>query len=75
VITDYIDLLQPLKYATERLKGRGKEGKFRAIYKIIPVFEYLLRELETRCNLYEYVDFNAHPKAPKDYLTINLRAA
>ena len=35
VITEYIDLLRPLKYASERLKGRGKSGKFGAIYEVI----------------------------------------
>lgn len=75
VITEYIDLLRPLKYATERLEGRGKSGRFGAIYEIIPVFEYLLIELETRCTQYEHVDFNAHAEAPEDHLAINLKAA
>jgi hypothetical protein len=50
VITKYINLLRPLQHATERLEGRGKSGKFGAIYEVILVFEYLLAELETRCN-------------------------
>jgi hypothetical protein len=75
VITEYIDLLRPLKYASERLEGRGKSGKFRAIYEVIPVFEFLLHKLETRCNQYEHVDYNAYAKAPKYHLAINLRAA
>jgi hypothetical protein len=75
VITKYIDLLRPLQHATKRLEGRGKSGKFGAIYEVIPVFEYLLAELETRCNQYEDVDFNAHTEAPEDHLHINLKAA
>jgi hypothetical protein len=49
VITEYMDVLAPLKKASERLEGRGKSGKHGAIYEVIPVFEYLLGELETRC--------------------------
>jgi hypothetical protein len=75
VITKYIEALQPLKHATVRLEGRGKAGKFRAIYKIILVFEYLLNELETLLLLYSNVDFNAHADAPEDHLTIDLKAA
>jgi hypothetical protein len=75
VITEYIDLLRPLKYASKRLEGRGKSGKFGAIYEVIPVFEFLLCELETRCNQYKHVDYNAHAEAPEDQLAINLRAA
>ena len=70
-----MDVLAPLKKASERLKGRGKSGKHGAIYEVIPVFEYLLGELETRCQQYDHVDFDAHPKAPKDHLAINLKAA
>jgi hypothetical protein len=50
VITEYIDVLRPLKEATKRLEGRGKIGKFGAIYDIIPVFEYLMGEYEGRVN-------------------------
>jgi hypothetical protein len=48
VITEYQDCLEPLKVATERLEGRGKAGKFSAIYEVIPVFEYVLTSLEAR---------------------------
>jgi hypothetical protein len=75
VVTEYIDLLAPFKKASERLKGRGKLGKYGAIYKVIPVFEYLLGELKTRYKQYSNVDFEAHPKAPEDYLAINLYSA
>jgi hypothetical protein len=75
VITQYIDALKPLKHATKRLEGRGKSGRFGAIYKIIPVFEYLLGLLETIATPYEAVNFNASTNAPKDYLPINIKAA
>jgi hypothetical protein len=74
-ITEYIDLLRPLKYASERLEGRGKSGKFGAIYEVIPVFEYLLAELESRAEQYQHVQYNAHRDAPEDHVAINLRAA
>ncbi|KAI1506889.1 hypothetical protein Ptr86124_014175 [Pyrenophora tritici-repentis] len=48
VITEYQDCLEPLKLATEKLEGRGKAGKYGAIYETIPVFEYVLGALEAR---------------------------
>ena len=68
-------MLKPLKTATERLKGRSKSGSFRSITKIILVFKYLLLYYKQRVNLYAAVNYNAHPKAPKDHLATNLRAA
>jgi hypothetical protein len=70
-----MECLRPLKHATSRLEGRGKSGKFGAIYEIIPVFEYLLTSLETLALPYSYVDYNAHLEAPEDHLAINLKAA
>jgi hypothetical protein len=75
VVTEYLDVLKPLKSATKRLEGRGKSGRFSAIAEIIPVFEYILSYYEQRVKAYEAVDYNAHDKAPKDYLATNLRAA
>ncbi|KAI0569226.1 Dimer-Tnp-hAT domain-containing protein, partial [Pyrenophora tritici-repentis] len=74
VITEYIGVLRPLKEATLRLEGRGKAGRFGAIYEVIPVFEYLLNEYEARVKSYEHVDYEA-ANAPEDHLAINLRAA
>lgn len=67
-------ILQPLKSATKRLEGRGKSGRFRAIYEAIPVFEYLLHEFEQQYKPYELVDYEA-TSAPEDHLAINLKAA
>jgi hypothetical protein len=75
VIKEYINCFQPLKKATERLEGRGKMGKFGALYEIIPVFEYLLNALESSAKPFEQVNFNAHAEAPEDHLVINLKAA
>jgi hypothetical protein len=46
VITEYLDVLKPLKLATKRLEGRGKGGQYGAIYEVIPVFEYILAYYE-----------------------------
>ncbi|PZD22238.1 Dimer-Tnp-hAT domain containing protein, partial [Pyrenophora tritici-repentis] len=70
-----MDVLKPLKTATERLEGRGKSGGSGSIAEVIPVFEYLLSYYEQRVNSYAAVDYNAHPEAPEDHLATNLRAA
>jgi hypothetical protein len=75
VVTKYLHVLKPLKSAIKRLEGRGKSGRFGAIAEIILVFEYILSYYEQRVKAYEAVDYNAHNKAPEDYLAINLRAA
>ena len=82
VVTEYIDVLKPLKSATKRLEGRGKDaegrvggGHYGAIAEVIPVFEYILTYYEQRVEAYEAVDYNAHDEAPEDHLAINLRAA
>jgi hypothetical protein len=75
VITEYIDILKPLKTAIKRLKGRSKSSSFRTITKIIPIFEYLLTYYKQRVNAYEAVNYNEHNKSPEDHITINLRAA
>ncbi|KNG46889.1 transposase-like protein [Stemphylium lycopersici] len=75
VITEYIDILQPLKTATKRLEGRGKRGSFGAIAEIISVFEYLRTYYEQRVNAYEAVNYNEHDESPEDHIAINLRAA
>jgi hypothetical protein len=75
VVTEYLDVLKPLKSATKRLEGRGTSGSFGAIAEIIPVFEYILVYYEQRVKAYEAVDYNAHEEAPEDHLAINLRTA
>jgi hypothetical protein len=82
VVTEYIDVLKPLKSATKRLEGRGRDadgrvggGRYGAIAEVIPVFEYILTYYEQRVKAYESVDYNAHNEAPEDHLLINLRAA
>jgi hypothetical protein len=74
VITEYIAVLQPLKFATKRLEGRGKGGRFGAIYEIIPVFKYLLARFEELVLPFEDVDYE-QLDAPEDHLAINVQIA
>ncbi|KAI1508853.1 hypothetical protein Ptr86124_012152 [Pyrenophora tritici-repentis] len=74
VMTEYIEVLKPLKDATKRLEGRGKCGRFGAIYEVIPVFEFLMGRFEQRLRQYERVDFEQR-EAPEDHISINFRAA
>jgi hypothetical protein len=75
VITEYIDVLGPLKTATKRLEGHGKHGKFGSIAEIIPVFEVLLHKLEQQLQNFNSVNHEEHDEAPEDHLAINLRSA
>jgi hypothetical protein len=75
VIAEYQDCLAPLKYATKRLEGCSKDGKYGAIYEVIPVFEYVLIQLDDQARQFEQIDFSAHPEAPEDHLKVNLLAA
>jgi hypothetical protein len=79
VVTEYMDVLGPLKECTKRLEGRGgrlkpgeKEpkpiGRFGSIAEMIPVFEHLLTVLESRLQGYEDVAHDVHPEAPEDHL-------
>jgi hypothetical protein len=74
VITEYIEVLQPLKSATNRLQGRGKAGTHGALYEVIPVFESLISDLDARLRPFKHVDHEPF-EAPEDHLAINLRAA
>jgi tryptophan 2,3-dioxygenase len=65
-------VLKPLKEATKCLKARSKHRSFRAIYKVILVFEYVIRAYKVILRTYNHVSFNAYPKALEDYLAINL---
>jgi hypothetical protein len=60
--------------ATKRLEGRGKAGRFGAIYEVIPVFEYLLESLKERIRGFDCVDFE-QPNALEDHFVINTKAA
>ncbi len=75
MVTEYIDALKPLKAATKRLEGRSKSGRFGSIAEVILVFKYILNYYEQRVKAYKAVNYNAHNKALKDYLAINIRAA
>ncbi|KAA8615108.1 hypothetical protein PtrSN002B_011378 [Pyrenophora tritici-repentis] len=74
VITEYIDILGPLKTATKRLEGHS-QGSFGLVAEIIPVFEVLLHKLEQQLEKFDSVNHEEHAEAPEDHLAINLRAA
>jgi hypothetical protein len=75
VVTEYMDILKPLKTATKHLEGRCKSSSFGAIAEIIPIFKYLLTYYEQRVNAYKAVNYNKHNELPEDHIAINLRAA
>jgi hypothetical protein len=86
-VTEYIEVLRPLKLATKRLEGRGKGvkgaddyvnsrpkcGRYGAIAEIVPVFDYILTYYEQRVQTYEAVDYNSHEEASEYHLAINIR--
>ena len=43
VIINYINILLPICEATKLLKARGKLGLHRAIWEVIPIFNWLLK--------------------------------
>lgn len=65
VITEYQRCLHPLKIATKRLDVRSKHysSNFGAIHEVLPVFEYLLDQLEKLAEPYADVDFDVHEEA------------
>jgi hypothetical protein len=65
VITEYLQVLQPLKLATKFLEGCGKGRRYGAIHEIIPVYEYLLGCYDQRVATYADVDYNAAADAPR----------
>jgi hypothetical protein len=67
VITEYQRCLEPLKITTKRLEGRGKHysSNFGAIHEVLPVFKYLLNQLEKLAKPYADVVFDAHEEAPE----------
>jgi hypothetical protein len=74
VITEYINILKPLKAATKRLERRSKSGAFGAVAEIISVFEYLLGVYKGRLQSYDDVIHDKHDESPEDHLAINLHA-
>jgi len=73
VITEYIDVLRPLKTATKRLEGHGEHGKIGSVAEIFPVFEVLFHKLKQQLQNFNSVDHEEHEEAPEDHLAINLR--
>jgi hypothetical protein len=75
VMTKYMDAPKPLKTATRRLEGCGKQGSFVAIAEIMLVFVLLSNCYEERVDSYGAVNYNAHDEAPEDHFDTNLGAA
>ena len=71
VLTKYLAVLKLLKLATKRLKGYSKASKYSAIYKVLPIYKYLLTKYKQLATIYKAVNYNTY-NAPKDYLAINL---
>jgi hypothetical protein len=74
VLLNYLQVLKPLKLACARLKGRGKSGRFGAIYEIIPVFKYLLNTYENLATTFEAINYESF-NALEDHLAINVQAS
>jgi hypothetical protein len=74
VITEYIEVFEPFKSTTDRLQDRGKAGSYGALYKVLPVFESIIADLNTCLVPFTAVDYK-HSKALEDYIAINVRAA
>jgi hypothetical protein len=71
VINQYVVLLRPLLNATSRLEGRGKSGRFGAIYEVIPTFDSLLTIYEAEKARLSEVDYNS-PTSPEDHFKTNV---
>ncbi|KAI1551836.1 hypothetical protein PtrEW7m1_012425 [Pyrenophora tritici-repentis] len=63
-ITEYQNCLKPLKIATKTLVGH-KVDDDGDINEVLPVFEYILRNLEELAQPWIDVNFNAHNEAPE----------
>ena len=74
MITEYIEVLKPLKLATDRLQGRGKAGSYGALYEVIPVFKSIIADLNTCLVPFTAVNYKLS-EALEDYIAINVRAA
>ncbi|KAJ4392781.1 hypothetical protein N0V91_011264 [Didymella pomorum] len=71
----FLDVINHIK----RLEGRRSKqqrlnGRFSAIYKVIPTFKQLIAAFEDQLVMWEKVDFE-QLEAPEDHMAINLRAA
>jgi hypothetical protein len=64
-----MDAPKPLKIATRRLQGRGKQGSFVVVAEIMLVFGLLFNCYVKRVDSYEAVDYNAHDKTPEGHFS------
>ena len=73
-INEYMELLAPFAEASKLLEGRGKHGRYGAIWEVLITFEWLLDELEAHKDRLKDVDYN-DPAAPEDHLMLNVNLA
>jgi hypothetical protein len=71
VIVEYIGFLKPLEDATRRLQGRGKSGRWGAIWEVIPTFDSILQLYEDEKNRLDEVDYNVD-WAPEAHFKTNI---
>jgi len=67
-------LLAPFAEATKLLEGRGKHGRYGAIWEVLLTFKWLLDELEALKDRLMEIDYNA-PSALEDHLKLNVNLA
>ncbi len=72
-INKYVEFLKPLEEATHRLEGKGKSGRFGALYEVIPTFDCILAFYEAEKDRLSEVDYETED-APEDHYktSINL---
>jgi hypothetical protein len=73
-ISEYIKLLEPFAEATRLLEGRGKHGRYGAIWEVLITFKWLLNQLKALKDRLKEVDYN-DSDAPEDYLVANVNLA
>ena len=69
----YVEFLKPLEEATHRLEGKGKSGRFGALYEVIPTFDSILALYEAEKDRLSEVDYEIEDALEDHYKTsINL---
>jgi hypothetical protein len=67
-------LLAPFAEATKLLEGRGKPSRYRAIWKVLITFEWLLDELNALKDCLKDIDYD-DLAATKDCRKLNVNLA
>jgi hypothetical protein len=77
IINEYMEILSPLKEATNLVESRGKAGKHGAIWEVIPTFDWLLKVFEEKKDCVTEATMEDYPnqEAMEDLFMININAA